>query len=62
MFTQGQITFGIVFAICFVIAMIFMYRKDLKIHQHYYKGAKWVLLAFFAFIGVLFIIKTFLKN
>ncbi len=62
MFTSGQITFGVIFAICFIIAMIIMYRKDLQIHKTYYKGAKWVLLAFFAFIGILFVIKMFLKN
>jgi hypothetical protein len=62
MFSSGQITFGVIFAICFIIAIIYMYRKDLAIHKFYYKGTKWVLLAFFAFIAILFVIKAFLKN
>lgn len=62
MFSSGQITFGIIFAICFIIAMIFMYRKDLATHKIYYKGTKWILLAFFAFVVILFIIKAFLKH
>jgi len=62
MFTSGQITFGIIFAICFIIAIIFMYRKDLAIHKLYYKGTKWILFAFFCFIIILFIIKAFLKH
>jgi hypothetical protein len=62
MFSSGQITFGVIFAICFIIAMIYMYRKDLAIHKSYYKGTKWVLFSFFAFVIILFIIKAFLKN
>ncbi|UYW02317.1 hypothetical protein K5I29_05305 [Flavobacterium agricola] len=61
-FTSGQITFGIIFAICFTLAIIFMYRKDLKIHNAYYKGTKWIVLAFLGFIALLFLIKVFLKQ
>lgn len=60
MFTQGQITFGILFAIAFIIVMIFAYRKDLKLHKKYYKGSLWVLLAFIAFIGAIAAIKFLL--
>ncbi|MBT8259976.1 MAG: hypothetical protein HKO92_05200 [Flavobacteriaceae bacterium] len=60
MFSQGQITFGILFAIAFIIVMIIAYRKDLKLHKKYYKGSFWVLLAFIAFIGMIAAIKFFL--
>ena len=60
MFTQGQITFGILFAIAFIIIIVIAYRKDLKLHKKYYKGSFWVLLAFIAFIGMIAAIKFFL--
>jgi multisubunit Na+/H+ antiporter MnhB subunit len=60
MFSQGQITFGILFAIAFAIVMVAMYKKDMKLHNKYYKGSRWVLLAFIAFIGMIAAIKFFL--
>ena len=57
MFSQGQITFGILFAIAFIIFMIIAYRKDLKLHKRYFKGSTWVLLAFIGFIGLIAAIK-----
>jgi len=60
MFSQGQITFGILFAIAFIIIIAIAYRKDLKLHKKYYKGSFWVLLAFIAFIGMIAAIKFFL--
>ena len=62
MFSLGQIQFAVLFAICFVVIMIFAYRKDLKIHNQYYKGSKWILVAFLVFIGLLFVIKSLLKD
>lgn len=62
MFSQGQIGFAIFFVIVFVIAMIYTYRKDLKLHKVFYKGSYWVLLGFLAFIGLLFVIKIYLKH
>ncbi len=50
MFTKGQMIFGILFAIAFTIALIYAYRKDLKLHKKYYPGTVWVLLAFISFI------------
>ncbi len=50
MFTKGQLIFGILFVIAFTIALIFAYRKDLKLHKKYYPGTVWVLLAFISFI------------
>ena len=60
MFSQGQLTFGILFAIAFIIIIAIAYRKDLKLHKKYYKGSFWVLLAFIAFIGMIAAIKFFL--
>ena len=57
MFSKGQIIFGILFAIAFIIVMFFMYRKDLKLHKAHYKGVLWVLLAFIGFIGLIASIK-----
>lgn len=57
MFTQGQITFGILFAIAFIAIMIYAYRKDLNLHKKYYKGSLWILLCFIAFIAMLATIK-----
>ncbi|NGY38890.1 hypothetical protein FQU23_015405 [Flavobacterium sp. XN-5] len=62
MFSQGQLIFAGFFFIAFVIAMIFAYRKDIKIHQEFYKGNYKVLLAFVFFIGMLFVIKVFFKR
>ncbi|MGL4582725.1 MAG: hypothetical protein ACRCVU_07060 [Flavobacterium sp.] len=61
MFTPGQMQFAIFFIIAFTIVMIVMYRKDLKLHRIYYKNRLWVLVAFLAFIGSLFILKNLLK-
>ncbi|QFZ55965.1 hypothetical protein FEZ18_01475 [Oceanihabitans sp. IOP_32] len=61
MFSQGQIIFGILFFIVFAIIIGVMYRKDLKLHQRYYKGSLWMLLAFISFILFIAAIKFFLK-
>lgn len=60
MFSQGQITFGILFAIAFAAILVFAYRKDIKLHRKYFKGSVWVLIAFIAFIGMIAAIKFFL--
>ena len=39
MFSQGQMIFGVIFFIVFVIATVFMYRKDIATHKVYYKGS-----------------------
>lgn len=38
MFTQGQITFAILFALGFIGLMIYSYRKDGKLHKTHYKN------------------------
>jgi len=60
MFSKGQIIFGILFAIAFIIALVFTYRKDLKLHKRYYKGSIWVLFAFIAFLLMIVAIKYIL--
>ncbi len=62
MFSPGQLIFAAVFSICFIIVMIFSYRKDLKIHKQYYRGSLWILVGFLLFIGFLFIIKSLMKE
>lgn len=57
MFTQGQLIFGVLFFIVFIIAMVYAYRKDLQLHKKYYKGNIWVLVAFIAFIAMISAIK-----
>jgi hypothetical protein len=57
MFTKGQLVFGVLFAIAFIIALIYAYRKDIKLHNRYYKGSLWVLIAFISFILFIVAIK-----
>ena len=62
MFTSGQLLFAAFFVVLFVVAMIYAYRKDLKLHKQYYKGSYLILLGFIVFIGFLFFIKGYLKH
>jgi len=62
MFSTGQITFAILFAISFIVIIIFSYRKDALLHFKNYKGVKWIVLAFLTFIASLFLIKFALKS
>ncbi len=57
MFSQGQIMFAIIFAISFTIIVTIAYKKDAKLHDKYYKGSLWVLLAFIGFIAMIATIK-----
>ncbi len=57
MFTKGQLIFGILFFIAFVLIIAYTYRKDLKLHRRYYKGTIWVLIAFVSFIAFIAAIK-----
>jgi hypothetical protein len=57
MFSKGQIIFGILFAITFIIVLIYAYRKDIKIHRRYFKGSLWVLVSFIAFLLFIVAIK-----
>ncbi|ALM50269.1 hypothetical protein AMR72_16080 [Flavobacterium psychrophilum] len=62
MFTSGQIYFAIFFIVVFVIAMIYVYRKDLKLHKKHYKGTYKILIAFLTFIALLFVLKAYMKE
>lgn len=62
MFTTGRILFAVFFIVVFVAALIYVYRKDLPLHKKYYKGSYWVLIGFFVFVGLLFVIKHYLKG
>lgn len=57
MFSNGQIIFAILFAIAFISFLVYAYRKDIKLHQKYYKGSIWVLFAFIGFLLFIVAIK-----
>lgn len=62
MFTTGQWIFAGFFFIAFIIAMVVAYGKDKALHQKFYKGNYKILIAFLIFIGLLFVIKMYLKH
>lgn len=62
MFSTGQLIFAIIFAIAFIIIIVFSYRKDIKQHKKYYKGSLWILVGFIVFVLLLLAIKTYLKG
>ncbi|HEX8574749.1 MAG TPA: hypothetical protein VF677_00490 [Flavobacterium sp.] len=62
MFSQGQWIFAGFFIILFIIAMVYSYRKDVNLHRVFYKGNYKILMGFLLFIGLLFLIKIFLKR
>ena len=61
MFSTGQWTFAVVFLISFIIVMVTMYRKDVKLHRKYYKGSLYILIGFLVFIALLFTLKMYLQ-
>jgi hypothetical protein len=62
MFTTGQLIFAVLFFIGFVVAAYFAYGKDKALHQKEYKGSYKILIAFIAFIALLFVIKLTMKH
>lgn len=62
MFSQGQWIFAGLFLAVFVIASIYVYRKDKGLHSQYYKGSYKVLIGFLLFVVFLFIMKNFLRH
>jgi len=62
MFSQGQMLFAGFFVVVFIIAMIYAYRKDAKLHRVFYKGNFKILIGFALFIVLLFVIKIFFKR
>lgn len=61
MFSTGQLIFALLFAIGFITIISLAYRKDKALHQRYFKGASWVLVAFIAFVALLSILKSLLR-
>ena len=57
MFSSGQLIFGIIFFISFVIIVTLSYKKDLKGLKGIYNGIKWVILGFIVFVTILVILK-----
>jgi len=62
MFSQGQLIFAGLFLLAFVIAAVYVYRKDAALHKIFYKGSYRILIGFLLFIGLLFVIKIYLKD
>ena len=62
MFSTGQWIFAAIFAIAFIIIMLYSYRKDKKLHKKYYKGSLWILIGFIVFVILLLAIKTYIKG
>jgi Mn2+/Fe2+ NRAMP family transporter len=57
MFSNGQLLFGLIFFILFIIIVIFSYKKDLKKLDGSYKGIRWVIVGFITFVSILAILK-----
>ncbi len=62
MFSTGQLIFAILFALVFLVIIIGAYRRDRNLHRKNFKGIKWILMSFAAFIIILFLIKYVLKE
>ena len=54
-FTTGRIIFMIFFILAFIALMIYSYRKDIKNHERYYKGAGVKVLVYGGLIIVVFV-------
>lgn len=59
-FTTGRIVFMIFFVISFIALMVYSYRKDIKNHDRYYKGAGKKVLIYGSIIIVVFVAIRFL--
>lgn len=62
MFSKGQIIFAICFALVFIAGMAWSYRKDVKLHQYYYKNVWVVGLGVILAITLFTIITFWLHN
>jgi len=58
MFSKGQVIFAAFFLIAFIIAMVWSYKKDIKIHKKYYKNSFLVLISVILII-LIFTLITF---
>ena len=57
MYTNGQLVFGLIFFVSFIIIITYSYRKDLKKLKGTYKGIRWIIVGFLAFVSILVILK-----
>ena len=57
MFSNGQLLFGLIFFISFLIIVSYSYKKDLKKLDGSYTGIKWVIIGFICFVTVLVVLK-----
>jgi len=57
MFSNGQLLFGLIFFISFIIVVTYSYKRDLKKLNGSYKGIKWVIIGFIIFVSMLVILK-----
>lgn len=53
MFSKGQLIFAAIFALAFIILMIWSYRKDVRLHKIYYNKV-WIVA-----LGILIVIALF---
>ncbi|MDO9137878.1 MAG: hypothetical protein Q7U21_08655 [Lutibacter sp.] len=58
MFSKGQLIFAAFFLVAFIIAMVWSYKKDIKIHKKYYKNTFIVLISTILII-IIFALITF---
>ncbi|MEO9571386.1 MAG: hypothetical protein ABJH82_09060 [Polaribacter sp.] len=59
-FTTGRIIFMLLFVLAFVALMVYSYRKDIKSHNRYYKGAGKKVLIYGTIVIVVFVAIRFL--
>ena len=57
MFSNGQLLFGVIFFVSFIIIVRYSYKKDLKKLNGSYKGIKWVIIGFVIFVSILLVLK-----
>lgn len=57
MFSFGQVIFGFLFFISFVVIVYFSYRNDKKNNPAYFKGSYKILVGFIIAFGFLVLIK-----
>jgi hypothetical protein len=53
-FSSGQISFMLFFVVVFVTAMIYAYRKDLKLQKNYFQGSLTLLFSIFGILIAIF--------
>jgi formate hydrogenlyase subunit 3/multisubunit Na+/H+ antiporter MnhD subunit len=56
MFSTGRIIFALVFALVFIVGLIYSYKKDKKANQIHYNKTYLILLGLLGFVFVLYLI------